>query len=149
MCIRDRKNVSYIGTGVLGETGIESAEIVKGVAQIIKPSCIIAVDALAASSASRLGTTLQFSGAGIVPGSGVGNHRFELSSATLGVPVISVGIPTVIGASLLSGREQDKMFVTPREIDAIIRRGAKLIGMCINVCLQPRLDERDIYALLG
>ena len=124
------KNVSYIGTGVLGETGIESAEIVKGVAQIIKPSCIIAVDALAASSASRLGTTLQFSGAGIVPGSGVGNHRFELSSATLGVPVISVGIPTVIGASLLSGREQDKMFVTPREIDAIIRRGAKLIGMC-------------------
>lgn len=143
------KSVSYIGTGVLGETGIESAEIVKGVAQIIKPSCIIAVDALAASSASRLGTTLQFSGAGIVPGSGVGNHRFELSSATLGVPVISVGIPTVIGASLLSGREQDKMFVTPREIDAIIRRGAKLIGMCINVCLQPRLDERDIYALLG
>ena len=78
----------------------------------------------------------------------MGNHRFELSRATLGVPVISVGIPTVIGASLLSGREQDKMFVTPREIDAIIRRGAKLIGMSINVCLQTQLDERDIYALL-
>lgn len=143
------KTVSCVCTGVLGETGIESAEIVKGVASVVNPSCVIVVDALAASSRSRLGTTVQLSSSGIVPGSGVGNHRFEISRKTLGVPVISIGIPTVISASVISGREGDSMFVTPREIDRLTEQGAKLIGMSINVCLQSGISERDLYALVG
>ena len=142
------KTVSCVCTGVLGETGIESAEIIKGIASVVKPSCVIAVDALAATSARRLGTTVQLSTAGIVPGSGVGNHRFEISRKTLGVPVISIGIPTVISASVISGKQGDSMFVTPREIDRLTEQGAKLIGMSINLCLQSSIDERDLYALV-
>ena len=148
MGLEDLKTVSCVYTGVLGETGIESAEIIKGVASVVKPSCIIAVDALAATSAKRLGTTVQLSTSGIVPGSGVGNHRFEISQKTLGVPVISIGIPTVISASVFSGKAGDSMFVTPREIDRLTEQGAKLIGMSINVCLQSRISERDLYALV-
>lgn len=143
------KTVSCVCTGVLGETGIESAEIIKGICDVVRPSCVIAVDALAASSAKRLGTTVQLSTAGITPGSGVGNHRYEISFSTLGVPVVSIGIPTVISASVISGREGDSMFVTPREIDRLTEQGAKLIGMSINVCLQSSISERDLYALVG
>lgn len=143
------KTVSCVCTGVLGETGIESAEIIKGICDVVRPSCVIAVDALAASSAKRLGTTVQLSTAGIAPGSGVGNHRYEISFSTLGVPVVSIGIPTVISASVISGREGDSMFVTPREIDRLTEQGAKLIGMSINVCLQSSISERDLYALVG
>ena len=149
MGFEDLKTVSCVCTGVLGETGIESAEIIKGVASVVKPSCVIAVDALAATSAKRLGTTVQLSTAGVIPGSGVGNHRFEISRKTLGVPVISIGIPTVISASVISGRQGDSMFVTPREIDRLTEQGAKLIGMSINDCLQSAIDERDLYALVG
>lgn len=141
--------VSTITTGVLGETGIETSEIIKGVVQQVKPSCVIAVDALAASSAQRLGNTVQFSDSGITPGSGVGNHRFEISRKTLGVPVISIGIPTVVSASIISGNSADCAFVTPREIDRITEQGAKLIGMGINVCLQKDIDTRDLFALVG
>lgn len=145
----DLRKVSTLRTGVLGETGIESAEIIKGIAEIVKPSCIIAVDALAASSTERLGTTVQLSDTGISPGSGVGNHRYEISEKTLGVPVVSVGIPTVVSTGTIKGLEDDFMFVTPREIDKVTEQGAKLIGMSINVCLQPNIPERDIYMLLG
>lgn len=149
MGLEKLKTVSCVCTGVLGETGIESAEIIKGVASVVKPSCVIAVDALAATSAKRLGTTVQLSTSGIIPGSGVGNHRFEISRKTLGIPVVSIGIPTVISASVISGRKSDSMFVTPREIDRLTQQGAKLIGMSINVCLQSGISERDLYALVG
>lgn len=149
MGFENLKSVSCICTGVLGETGIESAEIIKGVCDVINPSCIIAVDALAASSAKRLGTTVQISNTGISPGSGVGNHRFEISKSTLGVPVISIGIPTVVSTAVISGRQDDSMFVTPREIDRLTEQGAKLIGMSINVCLQSCISERDLYTLVG
>ncbi len=142
-------SVASIETGVLGETGIETAEIIRGVASQIKPSCIIAVDALAASSMERLGTTVQFSDVGISPGSGVGNHRHEISEKTVGVPVISVGIPTVVSTSLLSSGAQGEAYVTPREIDRISEQGAKLIGMGINVCLQRGISCEDLYALVG
>lgn len=141
--------VSTITTGVLGETGIETSEIIKGVVNQIKPSCVIAVDALAASSTERLGNTVQFSDSGITPGSGVGNHRFEISQKTLGVPVISIGIPTVVSTAVISGNTNDCAFVTPREIDRITEQGAKLIGMGINVCLQKDMDIRDLFALVG
>ncbi|MGN1123474.1 MAG: GPR endopeptidase, partial [Eubacterium sp.] len=143
-------DVSSISTGVLGDTGIESAEIVKGVAKQINPSCVIVVDALAASSAQRLGTTVQLSDSGISPGSGVGNHRYEISRKTLGVPVVSIGIPTVVSTALISNNAEDEtLFVTPREIDRVIEQGAKLIGMSINVCLQKNISAGDLFSLVG
>lgn len=145
----DLFNVATLTTGVLGETGIETAEIVKGIVRQISPDCVIAVDALAASSAERLGTTIQFSDSGISPGSGVGNHRDEISSTTVGVPVIAIGIPTVVSTGVISGDGSDAAFVTPREIDRITEQGAKLIGMGINVCLQKSLSVSDLSALVG
>ena len=142
-------SVASVATGVLGNTGIETAEIIKGVAEQINPSCVIVVDALAATSADRLGTTVQFSDSGISPGSGVGNHRHEISRSTLGVPVVSVGIPTVVSVSNINESLSGGAYVTPREIDRIIQQGAKLIGMGINVSLQQNLGARDIYALVG
>ncbi len=149
MGFENLKSVSSIRTGVLGETGIESAEFIKGIVNVINPSCVIVVDALAASSAERLGTTVQISDTGIFPGSGVGNHRFEISQSTLGVPVVAVGIPTVVSAGIIKGVNDTSMFVTPREIDRVTEQGAKLIGMSINVCLQPDINERDLFALVG
>lgn len=149
MGFENLKSVSTVRTGVLGETGIESAEIIKGIVNVIHPCCVIAVDALASSSAERLGTTVQLSDTGIFPGSGVGNHRFEISEKTLGVPVVSIGIPTVVSTGAIMGAEDNSMFVTPREIDRVTEQGAKLIGMSINVCLQPDISERDLYALVG
>ncbi len=141
--------VSSVSTGVLGETGIETAELIRGIAAQIKPSCIITVDALAATSMERLGTTVQFSDSGISPGSGVGNHRHEISRKTVGVPVISIGIPTVVSTSVLSPSGDSGAYVTPREIDRISEQGAKLIGMGINVCLHKGLSAKDLYALVG
>ena len=145
----DLFNVATLTTGLLCETGIETAEIVKGIVRQISPDCVIAVDALAASSAERLGTTIQFSDSGISPGSGVGNHRDEISSTTVGVPVIAIGIPTVVSTGVISGDGSDTAFVTPREIDRITEQGAKLIGMGINVCLQKSLSVSDLSALVG
>ncbi|MDD6728789.1 MAG: GPR endopeptidase [Eubacteriales bacterium] len=143
-------NVSSISAGVLGDTGIESAEIVSGVASAIKPDCVIAVDALAASSSDRLGTTVQLSNVGIAPGSGVGNHRYEISQKTLGVPVVSIGIPTVVSAEIISGKKLSQpMFVTPREIDKIIDSGSKLIGMAVNVSLQRSVSLQDLFSLVS
>ena len=93
--------ISGIVPGVMAQTGMESMEILKGVIQETKPECIIAVDALAARSVRRLGVTIQLSDAGIHPGSGVGNHRNSLTRETLGVPVIAIGVPTVVGAAAI------------------------------------------------
>ena len=142
-------NVSNIPTGVLGDTGIESAELVGGIVNTINPSCVIVVDALAATSKDRLGSTVQMSNTGISPGSGVGNHRYEISEKTLGIPVISMGIPTVLSTALLDDSAVGSMFVTPREIDRIIEQGAKLIGMSINTCLHKNLSPQDLLALVG
>lgn len=140
-------DVSTVTTGVLGNTGMESAEVVAGMVHTVHPDCVIVVDALAASSADRLGTTVQLSDTGIAPGSGVGNHRSEISARVLGVPVVALGIPTVVSSRVLGATEE--MYVTPREIDQLINRGAKLLGMCINVCLQRHLQPRDLYTLVG
>lgn len=94
--------VSAVAPGVLGVTGIETSEIVKGVVEHVKPSLVIAVDALAARKLSRLGTTVQLSDTGICPGSGVGNNRKELTEKTLGVPVIAIGVPMVVDAATLT-----------------------------------------------
>ncbi|MBQ9885692.1 MAG: GPR endopeptidase [Lachnospiraceae bacterium] len=94
-------NVSGIIPGVMAFTGIESAQIVKGVIDEIKPNLVIAIDALAARSVLRLGKTIQLTNTGIQPGSGVGNHRNSLTEASLGVPVIAIGVPTVVTAAAL------------------------------------------------
>lgn len=147
---KDFFSVSGVTTGVLADTGIESAEIIKGVVDVTKPSCVIVVDALAASSSDRLGTTVQLSDVGISPGSGVGNHRYEISENTLGVPVVSMGIPTVVSTAVISNEKTDgQMFVTPREIDRITEQGARLIGMSINVCLQKNISPQDLFSLVG
>ncbi len=135
-------SVSAISTGVLGQTGIETAEYISGVVKIVKPDAVIIVDALASSKISSLGKTVQLSNTGISPGSGVGNFRKAIDKSTLGVSVISIGVPTVVDL------EQNKnMFVTPKEIDTIVSRAAGLIAMGINCALQPNLSPEMFLAL--
>lgn len=93
--------VSGIIPGVLAQTGMESAEIVKGIVEEIRPDVVLAIDSLAARNTSRLNTTIQISNTGINPGSGVGNHRRGLTFQTIGVPVIAIGIPTVVDAATI------------------------------------------------
>lgn len=153
--------VAAIGAGVLGTTGMEVAEWVRGAAQRVEPSAVVLVDALAARSPDRLCATVQIADSGLVPGSGVGNHRMALDRKTLGVPVISLGVPTVVDAATLArdlaGAEPDgakqplsgkTLFVTPDSIDADIREAAKLVGYGITLALQPGLELEDLAALL-
>ena len=93
--------VTAISPGVLGTTGIETLEILKGIVDNVKPKLLIIIDALASRSIERISSTIQISDTGIVPGAGVGNTRMELSESTLGVPVIALGIPTVVESAVL------------------------------------------------
>lgn len=162
---------------VLGNTGVEAALTVKGIVDNLKPSFVIAVDSLASRKTSRLATTLQISNVGITPGSGVGNHRMALNSETLGVPVISMGIPTVVdavtvGADILeeifsktesASIPQDLRasilksvlesgsygyFVTPKNSDVISKSAARLIAMTINKALNPHLSYSEMEELI-
>lgn len=136
--------------GVLGSTGIESAELLKSVCDYVHPAQVIAVDALAAASLERLCTTVQLTDAGIVPGSGVGNNRAAVSRETLSVPVLALGVPTVVDAASFSENEAAKgMFVTPRDIDASVRTMSKLLGYSINIALHDGLTVADIDMLKG
>ena len=152
-------------TGVLGTTGVESAEAVRGLADQVKPALIIAVDALASRRAERVCAAVQLSDTGIIPGSGVGNHRSALNRETLGVPVFAVGIPTVVDAATLAADlmeeagiadideeklrgNQQNLMVTPRDIDAQVRDLAKVVGYGINWALQD-LEIEEINALLS
>ena len=146
--------VSVLTPGVLGQTGIETGEILLGTVERIRPSAVIVIDALAARSLERLGSTVQLSDSGICPGSGVGNARMEISRSTLGVPVISVGVPTVVDINTLlydvgaeKSREVD-MIVTPKEVDMMIDRAAELIAVGINSSLQSGLSIEDIMGLI-
>lgn len=147
--------VSAIAPGVLGQTGIEAAEIVDAVCSEIKPKFVIAIDALACSDVSRLGTTIQITDTGISPGSGVQNRRKELTETTLAVPVIAIGVPTVVDMHTIveniTGDPPDKhlpnMMVTPRDVDKLIERAARLIAFAVNRALQPKLSFEDIAAL--
>ena len=158
--------VAALAAGVLGTTGVESGELVKAVAEKIRPGCIIAVDALASRSMDRVCTTVQLANTGIVPGSGVGNHRAALNRETLGVPVIAVGVPTVVDAGTLAadilaeagqegldpealaGAGEGLMF-TPRDIDQRVADLVKVIGYGINLALQPGLTIEDVDLFLS
>lgn len=93
--------ISSITPGVMGQTGMETAEILKGIVHETEPGCVVVVDALAARSTARLGTTIQLTDTGIGPGSGIGNHRSRLDSGCLGVPVVAIGVPTVVSAATI------------------------------------------------
>lgn len=161
--IHPLRSTAAIIPGVLGRTGIETAEIIDAVVKKINPSAVIAVDALASCRTERLGTTVQISDTGICPGSGVGNARAKLDKTTLGVPVIAVGVPTVVDAATLardvleSGHEPDSqkqqnngnMMVTPREIDLVIERAARYIALGINCALQKNMKPQEILAAMG
>ncbi len=141
-------SVACIRTGVLGTTGIESASAVAAVCDRIKPDCVIAVDALASAELDRLCRNIQICDSGIAPGSGVGNDREPISRDTLGVPVIAVGVPTVIDASAFSELEEAKgLFVTPRNIDELVHSVSKLIAYGINLAVHPQLTVSDIDSL--
>ncbi|MBQ7117860.1 MAG: GPR endopeptidase [Clostridia bacterium] len=157
--------VAGIVPGVLGKTGMESSEIISGIAKKIEPSAVIVIDALAARSTERLGRTVQLSNTGISPGSGVGNHRQTINEETLGVPVIAIGVPTVVDGRTLafdilekagvdestikSSDMKDSMMVTPKEVDALIERASRLIAMAINTALHPDMEGEDILAVVS
>ncbi len=140
--------VSAVKPGVLGATGIESAELLRSACRAADPARLIAVDALASASLDRLCRTVQLTNAGIVPGSGVGNDRAAVNQKSLGLPVLAIGVPTVVDAAAFSDSpDAVGMFVTPRDIDASVRDVAKLIGYGINLALHDGLTVADIDML--
>ena len=158
--------VAALAAGVLGTTGVESGELVRAVTEKIRPSCVIAVDALASRSLSRVCNTIQLADTGITPGSGVGNARAALDRRSLGVPVIAVGVPTVVdgatlAADLLAEAGQadldpqalrgagEGVLVTPRDIDAKVTDLAKVVGFGINLALQTGLTVEDVELFLS
>ena len=138
---------TFIRCGVLGTTGLESAGLVKSAVLLSQCTAVIAVDALCAADEEKLCAAVQLSDAGIVPGSGVGNSRMALNSATLGVPVISLGVPTVLDAGTIGGKSG--MFVTTRDIDMRVKLAARVLAYSINMAVQDSLRVEDIDLLVN
>lgn len=155
--------VAVMNTGVTGQTGIETGEYILSIVKRIRPNAVIAVDALASRRVERLGCTMQISDAGISPGAGVGNHRTGINQETIGVPVIAIGVPTVIDAQTfandllgdgvesrarfsLSGSRQ--MIVIPREIDLLTERASRLLGFSLNAAMQNEFELKDLVSLM-
>ncbi len=167
------RSVSAMSPGVLGITGIETAEIIKGVVEKIHPELIITIDSLAARSATRIATTIQIATTGIKPGSGIGNQRSGINQETMGVPVIAIGAPTVVHAAVIASDAIEQylkqaqinnqtgsnfsqqiinkvlepfggnLTVTPKEIDTLIHSTAQIIASGITSALQPELTQDD------
>ena len=157
--------ISALEPGVMAKTGMETAEIVKGVVAETEPDALIVIDALAARSTKRLNRTIQITNTGIQPGSGVGNHRNALTQESLGVPVIAIGIPTVVDAATivndaleklleeekslagarfkerqkLSFAELNNMYMTGKDIDAVIKRVSFTVSEGINIAIGENL----------
>ena len=157
--------VSAIIPGVLGTTGIETSEIVKGIVEKIHPNLVIVIDALASKNMDRISRTIQIADTGIIPGSGVGNSRFAITKETLGIPVIAIGIPTVVGVPTIVDEAihyvieksenptqkesiqnsnyrkeilENKKFdfmVTPKDIDEMIENLSDILASSINMAL--------------
>lgn len=158
--------VSSIEPGVMAKTGMETAEIVQGVVEETSPDVLIVVDALAARSTKRLNRTIQITNTGIQPGSGVGNHRNALTEETLGIPVIAVGVPTVVDAATIVGdalekllsddkdfdcvkymgqhrtvfAELNNMYMTGKDIDAVIKRVSFTVSEGINIAMERSME---------
>lgn len=157
----DFRPVSAISPGVLGVTGLESAEILEGVAARIKPDCMIVIDALASRSLERICATVQLSDTGIVPGSGIRNSRAAFDQKRFGVPVYAVGVPTVVDVDTLledyrlesrarskPRRGETPLIVTPRDIDAQVGQIAKLVAYGINLAVHDGLSVEDVSYLV-
>jgi spore protease len=160
------RRVSVLVSGVLGTTGIESAEFIKAVVEKMKPDQVIVVDALASRKLARICRTVQIADTGIVPGSGVGNSRAAINQEKLGVPVTAIGVPTVVDAATLAadlaeqagvkdinpedmGNYGGSMIVTPKEIDANVSDISKLVGYGINLALHKNINIEDINMFLS
>lgn len=151
--------VAALTPGVLGETGMESGLLSRAAAEALRPACVIAVDALAARSVERLCRTVQITDTGIVPGSGVGNHRQGLTRDTLGLPVLALGVPTVVDGETLArdllGREEGApplsraLFVTPREVDSRVADFGRVLGWGLSLALNPSLSQQELELLLA
>lgn len=168
----DFRSVCAVSPGVLGVTGVETAELALGLVERLKPAAVLAVDALAAMETSHIATTVQLTDTGIMPGSGVGNHRLGITSDVLHVPVIAMGIPMVVYASTivrdalkniissekseeeaheLAGQlirqSQSDLVVTPRNIDELVAGLADMLALAVNSALQPAysIDELTHY----
>lgn len=170
------QEVSAIAPGVLGVTGVETAEVVRGVVKSVQPALIIAIDSLASRRSARISTTIQLADTGISPGSGVGNVRSELNKETLGVPVIAIGVPMVVYASTISkdtisliagetGMHNDEekllnladkvisehmgpLIVTPKDIDNILDYMSTILADGINLALHD-VDYGEVKTLLA
>jgi len=173
---RPVRSVCSVAPGVLGVTGVETMEVVRGVAEHIKPDLIIAIDALASRRAARISTTIQLTDTGISPGSGVGNTRKGLTPQVFGVPVIAIGVPMVVHAATISQEvisliadktglhgDEEKLrglaaevisenlgplVVTPKDIDAIVEDMSRVIADAINLALF-RTDYEDVRMLIA
>lgn len=123
-CNSNDCRLSSLVPGVMAQTGMETSQIVKGIVATSKPGVVIVIDALAARNVEHLNKTFQISDRGINPGSGVGNHRSGITDKTIGVPVVAVGVPTVI--------EMNNMFVTPKDVDIVVKSNAQILSEAIN-----------------
>ena len=160
----DWRPVSALAPGVLGQTGVETGEVICGVLDRVRPAAVIAVDALAAGRLSRLLRTVQLADTGITPGAGVGNARAAHNEETLGVPVIAVGVPTVVDGATLAHEISSQLgqpacealddlsqpvMVTTRDIDREVADISRMIGYAVNMALHPHLSVADIDLYLS
>lgn len=160
----DWRPVSALAPGVLGQTGVETGEVICGVLDRVRPAAVIAVDALAAGRLSRLLRTVQLADTGITPGAGVGNARAALNEETLGVPVIAVGVPTVVDGATLAHEISSQLgqpacealddlsqpvMITTRDINREVADISRMIGYAVNMALHPHLSVADIDLYLS
>ena len=160
----DWRPVSALAPGVLRQTGVETGEVICGVLDRVRPAAVIAVDALAAGRLSRLLRTVQLADTGITPGAGVGNARAALNEETLGVPVIAVGVPTVVDGATLAHEISSQLgqpacealddlsqpvMITTRDIDREVADISRMIGYAVNMALHPHLSVADIDLYLS
>lgn len=160
----DWRPVSALAPGVLGQTGVETGEVICGVLDRVRPAAVIAVDALAAGRLSRLLRTVQLADTGITPGAGVGNARAALNKETLGVPIIAVGVPTVVDGATLAHEISSQLgqpacealddlsqpvMITTRDIDREVADISRMIGYAVNMALHPHLSVADIDLYLS
>lgn len=153
--LENLRSVAVLAPDVMGKTGLEVKEIAESVVSKIKPGAVIVIDALMSCVSSRIFRTIQLCNTGISPGSGVKNQREELSEKTLSVPVIAIGVPTVVSANALAfeltGSEpetENEMIVTPTNADILSKKICDLLSSVLNEFLQPETDPKILEALV-
>ena len=158
--------VAAVSPGVLGTTGIETGELLRGIVERVRPQALVVVDALASRRMARVCRTVQIADTGLAPGSGLGGDSAPINQETFGLPVIALGVPTVVDSLTLTldtladagvegvdeealRRASSGMIVTPRDIDARVADTARLLGYGLNMALHPDLSLEDIDLYLS